>query len=144
MGVRIKTLKNIRHHSNDVSGASRDSRSFGVFHKTHKAPCGCVSLIKALHAYNLGLGVNPNSAGLCNNLGAILCSMGLFNTALPKLDRAIKIIPQYAEAFNNRAVALIDLRRNKEALVNHDQVLAIKPEYLDALKGREKLLAGVM
>ncbi|MBU3593694.1 hypothetical protein ICN42_06240 [Polynucleobacter sp. 71A-WALBACH] len=30
---------------------------------------------------------------MCNNLGAILCSMGRFKTALPKLDRAIKINP---------------------------------------------------
>ena len=33
---------------------------------------------KALQAYDLKLVVNPNSAALCNNVGAILCSMEQF------------------------------------------------------------------
>jgi hypothetical protein len=67
---------------------------------------------------------NPQSFMAYNNLGAILCSEGKFDTAITYFRKAIQIYPEYFEGYNNLAYALATLPSIKKSDPNESIRLA--------------------
>ena len=82
----------------------------------------------------------PQSAIVCNLLGAVLISLGRMNEALQSIDKAIQHNPQYAEAYNNRGITLKKIGRTHEALQSIDKAIQYNPQYADAFYNRGNAL----
>ncbi len=63
-----------------------------------------------------------------NNLGAEALLAGDVDRALPSLDIAVKLAPDFDKALNNYGVALLRLGRADEALELYDQGLRLDPD----------------
>lgn len=63
-----------------------------------------------------------------NNLGAEALLDGDVDRALPHLDLAVALAPDFDKAINNYGVALLRLGRAEEALALYQQALAVDPE----------------
>jgi len=85
---------------------------------------------KAIDAYTHALELNPELAEAYNNRAYIYMIMKNYAAALPDLDRAIRLRPNYVNALMNRGdiynyYYAINYDR---ALADYDQVLRIDPE----------------
>ncbi len=74
----------------------------------------------------------PNSAVVRNSLGGLLAVAGRPDAALPELEAAVQLKPDYAEAQCNLGLTLIKLGRPQEAVVHLQEALRLKPSYADA------------
>ena len=63
-----------------------------------------------------------------------------YDEALASYDRALSLLPDYAEALNNCGITLHALKRYDEALASFDHALSVRPEYAEALNNRGNVL----
>ncbi len=66
--------------------------------------------------------------------------MKRLDEALANYDRALSVLPDYAEALYNRGNALKELNRLDEALASYDRALSVRPDYAEALNNRGNTL----
>ena len=78
-----------------------------------------------------------------NNRANALKNLGRFDEALASYDRALAIIPGYADALYNRGVTLQELGRFDEAVDSYDRALAIQPAHFGALGNRGAALQAL-
>jgi tetratricopeptide (TPR) repeat protein len=71
-----------------------------------------------------------------SNCGLSLGALNRLEEALQKYDRALAILPDYAEALFNRSVTLQKLQRLEQALKSYDHAVAVRPNYAEALCNR--------
>lgn len=69
-------------------------------------------------------------------LGSLYAQQGRYAGALPLLEGALALSPDFHEAHNNRGVALKGLGRANEALESYGQALALRPDYAEAHNNR--------
>jgi tetratricopeptide (TPR) repeat protein/ADP-heptose:LPS heptosyltransferase len=93
------------------------------------------SLADSRHAHVL----DPQNAGVCNNIGAVLHELGRHEEALPWLEKAIGLRPDYVEALNNKALLQHQLHHLAEAAKTYDRVKSIDPFNAAAELGRAHL-----
>ncbi len=74
----------------------------------------------------------PDSARAANNLGNALLRLDRTDEAIPHLERALALNPQYADAYNNRGVIHLRQEQPGPALAAFDQALKYKPNFADA------------
>ena len=89
-------------------------------------------LIEAEVCYRRILAVQPNNAGVCSNLGAVLVEQGKLDEAIAAYRQAIGIKPDLAEAHSNLGNALKDQGKLDEAIAAYRQAIGIKPDYAEA------------
>ena len=92
----------------------------------------------------------PNSAVLCNIVGASNAGLMQFDAAIGSYQNAIKIKPDDADAYNNMGVALQDKGDLESAIGSYKQALKIKPDHAEtynnmgnALKDKGDLEAAI-
>ncbi len=74
------------------------------------------------------------------NRGLVLETLERFAEALESYDRALAIVPDFAEAWLNRGNTLQRLDRLTEALESDDRALAIRPDISETLLNRGNIL----
>jgi protein O-mannosyl-transferase len=67
-----------------------------------------------------------------NNLGDALDQLGMVDEAIPHLETALRIKPDYAEAHYNLGTALLQKGMADEALDHFQKALQINPDYTEA------------
>jgi tetratricopeptide (TPR) repeat protein len=83
--------------------------------------------------------LDPENAGICNNIGAVLHELGRHEEALPWLEMAIGAQGDYVEALNNMALAQHQLHRFDAAAETYHRVKAIAPLNAEAALGMAHL-----
>jgi tetratricopeptide (TPR) repeat protein len=58
--------------------------------------------------------------------------LGEYKEAIEKLEKAIKLKPDFADAYLNLGACLIKLGRYKDSIKKSKKVINIKPNYPDA------------
>jgi tetratricopeptide (TPR) repeat protein len=74
----------------------------------------------------------PGNARAHSNLGRALIDAGKINEAMPHLQKALALKPDYAEAHGNLAAACLLLGRPAEAKMHGQQALTLDPNLADA------------
>jgi tetratricopeptide (TPR) repeat protein len=82
----------------------------------------------------------PLSAELWDAKGFVLRAGGKYEEALPCLDRAIQISPQFAQAHWNKALCLNSLRRFGPAVLSFDRAIELLPDVPEIDYGRGRAL----
>jgi tetratricopeptide (TPR) repeat protein len=77
-------------------------------------------------------GLDPASAEICNNAGAVLHRLGRDEDALIWFDRALLRRPAYVGALCNKGAALTHLHRFDEAIATYRRSRAIDPGHTEA------------
>ena len=83
-------------------------------------------------AYEKALALNPKSAAIASNLGAMAKAAEEWESALQYFGKALEIEPNLAEAHSNLGVTLKELGRLDEAEASYTQAIALKPDYAQA------------
>jgi protein O-mannosyl-transferase len=99
--------------------------------------------LNAEHFYTKLAETSPRSAKSHYSLGVLRSSSGDDASAIEAYDRAIAIMPGYAEAFRNRGNALARLGRREEAIASYRQCLRFDPQDFAANYNLRQLLAGL-
>jgi predicted O-linked N-acetylglucosamine transferase (SPINDLY family) len=87
--------------------------------------------------------LDPRSAVLHSDRGAVLRELKRLDEALASCDQALELDPNFAQAFANRGNVLCDLGRYEEAVASHDQAIALKPDYPEAFSNRSNALRAL-
>ncbi len=66
------------------------------------------------------------------NLGNVLAGRGQIDSAIAHYQKALEIMPDFAEAHNNLAVALAGRGEVDSAIAHHQRALEIKPDFAEA------------
>ncbi len=82
--------------------------------------------IKRAHA------LDPSQADICNNAGVFLQKLGRDDEALPWIDQALKLRPDYPDAIINKAFSLAHLHRFAEAFALYDVMKILHPDHAEA------------
>lgn len=69
---------------------------------------------------------------LWNNKGVALAHQDKYNEAVQAYDRALEILPQYADARNNKGIALLLENKCDEAVQAYDGAIEIDPQFSQA------------
>ena len=69
-----------------------------------------------------------------SNLGLALKMLERREAALAAFDRALALLPDFAEVHRNRGHTLYELGRVDEAFASYDAALVLRPDYVDVLK----------
>jgi len=96
-------------------------------------------LDKADRLYTTILKTNPTDGNVLNLKGVIAASRGRHDEAIALFDRAIAILPAFADVHFNKANTLAAVGRGDEALAAYAQAIALKPAYAEA-----RLNAGIL
>ena len=83
--------------------------------------------------------LDPNNAGICNNIGGVLHELGRYEEALRWLEMAIDLQPDYVDALNNKALSQAQLDRLADAKATFDYIKAIAPNNAEAALGAANL-----
>ena len=83
----------------------------------------------------------PYSARAYVNLGAVLLAQGRVRDALPLLEKAVGIDPDYADAHNNLAKALAEDGQTEAAIAHFEKAIEVAPRYVNAHYNLATLLA---
>ena len=75
---------------------------------------------------------NPSSQIAHNSLGTLRSDQGRLSEALPLLERAIELDPQYAEAYNNLAIVYGQLGHLEKAYQSVQKAIELQPGYAKA------------
>ncbi|MBM3202665.1 tetratricopeptide repeat protein [Candidatus Woesearchaeota archaeon] len=86
------------------------------------------AFVAAASVYREILDSDPDHYDALQLLGALAVQMGLFESALQCLDRAIALRPDYADAHSNRGIALQELGELEAALTSFDYALSLKTD----------------
>ena len=76
---------------------------------------------------------NPQCWAGYNNLGSVLLQRGQVDDAIPEIQKALEINPDYADAHYNLALALLQKRQVDDAVTQLRRALEISPNYVEAL-----------
>jgi tetratricopeptide (TPR) repeat protein len=79
--------------------------------------------------YNSSISLNPNSALMYTNRGAIKVNMGDLQGAIDDFTKAIELKPEDAVAYNDRGIAYSSLGRFESAIKDYDKVIELNPNY---------------
>jgi predicted O-linked N-acetylglucosamine transferase (SPINDLY family) len=82
--------------------------------------------------YRQILDINPNLAGVHNNLGSALELRGCVDEAVASYRRAIDLNPRFVEAHFNLGNVLQGQGRQKEAAACYQQAIALNPNFAEA------------
>ncbi len=82
--------------------------------------------------YETTLARNPDCWMAHNNLALALAEMGRIDEAVPHLEAALRLRPNYPEALNNLGDDLTRLGRPAEAIPLLERALALQPRYAEA------------
>jgi tetratricopeptide (TPR) repeat protein len=86
----------------------------------------------AMAQYQKGLKINPDFAGVHNNLGLVLCQKGEVDEGIIHYQKALEIDPNYADAHYNLGNALLQRGEVNEAIEQYQKALEINPNYAEA------------
>ena len=73
----------------------------------------------------------------------MLRQLGNYTQAIPYLDKALAIDPNYKEALDNKGITLYGLDNYTQALQYFNKALAIDPNYKDAFNNKQIVLSKV-
>jgi len=83
----------------------------------------------ALDAYQQALRLNPQHTEVLFNLGFIMASTGMYESAEEMLTRVVRMKPDYVDkALFNLAVVQQKIGKRKESLASLEAAVAIRPE----------------
>jgi protein O-mannosyl-transferase len=99
--------------------------------------------LDARHFYTKLAETSPRSAKSHYSMGVLRSLNGDDTGAIEDYDRAIAIMPGYAEAFRNRGNALARLGRREEAIASYRQCLRFDPTDFAANYNLRQLLVGL-
>ncbi|HIK09713.1 MAG TPA: tetratricopeptide repeat protein [Oscillatoriaceae cyanobacterium M33_DOE_052] len=109
---------------------------------TGKKPLKLLALLLVLLGSAGGGGVyllnafNSASANELYDRALTLYNLNRYEEALGFYDKALSIVPEYAEVWQGKGKVLLDLQRYDEALAAYDRAIQIQPDSLDAWTGR--------
>jgi tetratricopeptide (TPR) repeat protein len=83
---------------------------------------------EALEDFRRALELNPN-ADRCYRYGLTLSSLEHYGEALPYLEKAVELQPNYVEAITERGMVRMELGRFELAKEDFDQAVRIDPNY---------------
>ncbi|TLS75312.1 tetratricopeptide repeat protein [Mariprofundus erugo] len=86
-------------------------------------------LPESLPALQQAVALNPEDAGMHNNLGNAQRQLGRLAEAEVSCRKAVELSPGYADAHNNLANVLQELGRLPEAKAAYRQAIALNPEF---------------
>lgn len=86
---------------------------------------------------------NPDCWMAHNNLALVLLADGRAAEAVPHLEAALRLRPNFPEALNNLAGQYVDQGRAAEARALAEKALALLPRYPDALNTRGRALLAL-
>src|ERR1700730_2509243 len=86
----------------------------------------------ALQALKMASQLQPNDAGVHNNLGNALGRLGRIDDAVASYRCALLLSPDFAEAHNNLGHALLDLGQPDNAAASYRRAVELKPRYAEA------------
>jgi tetratricopeptide (TPR) repeat protein len=93
-------------------------------------------LAGALADFEEAARLDPASAELRNNCGALRRALGDLDGALAAFEEALRCNPRSAEAFNNRGVIRLMRGDPTRALADFDEAVRLSPSYVNALSNR--------
>jgi tetratricopeptide (TPR) repeat protein len=70
----------------------------------------------------------------------VLQELRRFEDALASHDRALELLPNFAEAHSDRGNALKEMARFEEALTSYDRALSLRPDFAEAHYNRGNTL----
>jgi Tfp pilus assembly protein PilF len=82
--------------------------------------------------WNHSLAVTEGNYIAHNNLGNYVMHRGRLDEAIPHFQKALEILPSYAEANNNLGYALANKEKWQEAIGYYEKALRTKPDYVKA------------
>jgi Flp pilus assembly protein TadD len=91
--------------------------------------------------YRATIDGNPGSWMAHNNLAGVLIARGAIDEAVPHIETALALKPDYAEARNNLGLALAARGRTDEAIEQYRKALQLQPAYAEADNNLGLLLA---
>lgn len=86
---------------------------------------------EAIDVLKVALAIHPESAGLWNTLGTVLCNMGDPAGSLVFFDEALRLSPTHSKALHNRAYAKADLGDIAGALVDGEAAMRSSSDPID-------------
>lgn len=86
---------------------------------------------EAIDVLKVALAIHPESAGLWNTLGTVLCNMGDPAGSLVFFDEALRLAPTHSKALHNRAYAKADLGDIAGALVDGEAAMRSSSDPID-------------
>lgn len=84
----------------------------------------------------LSLEINRHQPAALNNRGIALRTLRRHGESLASFDRAIALVPNYADAHMNRGNTLREMGRYEEALASYSAALALNPRDAEAYSNR--------
>ena len=103
----------------------------------------CGRADEAIAAYHAAIGLRPDFADACSNLGALYAEQRRWVQARRMDEQALEIRPDFPAAHNNLGVALLALDQPHAALEHFDRALTLRPDFADAHANRGSALASV-
>jgi protein O-mannosyl-transferase len=94
---------------------------------------------EAINQYNESLRITPimpDHILVYNNRGIAYSRMGLYQSALEDLSKAIDMKPDYADAYSNRGVIYSNLGQNQLAFEDFNKAIHLQPDYADLYNNR--------
>lgn len=89
-------------------------------------------LARAVLHYRRAIQLNPNNAGLHNNLGNALVHQGKLEEAEAEFRQAIRLRPDYAEPHYNLGNLLLGQGRVDEAITQFREAIRFRPDFVEA------------
>ncbi|MBI5875849.1 MAG: tetratricopeptide repeat protein [Deltaproteobacteria bacterium] len=97
------------------------------------------ALEQAIIYYNKALSIEPNYAGIHNDLGDALRDKGMLESAIAEYHTALRLKPDYPKAHNNLGVVYYRQGNFDEAIREFRMALRLNPEYADARNNLEDI-----
>lgn len=97
------------------------------------------SLDQAIIYYNKALSIEPNYAGVHNDLGDALRDKGMLESAIAEYQTALRLKPDYPKAHNNLGIVYSRQEKLDEAIREFRMALRLNPEYAEARNNLEDI-----
>jgi DNA-binding transcriptional MerR regulator len=104
------------------------------------SPADTEGLMRARHAYEAALELDPGLAAAWTNLGGLLAAIGEPEEAAEHFEQALRHDPDQDAARLNLAALALQGRRTKEAVVAYRELLRRDPDCLEAHYGLARAL----
>ncbi len=92
----------------------------------------CGRFDEAIAQFQKALEIEPDDAGVHNNLGLVLARRGQVDQAIAHYQKALEVKPDDAEAHNNLGIVLAGRGQVDQAIAHYRKALEIKPDYAEA------------
>ena len=84
----------------------------------------------------------PSNERAHNALGNVLTAIGRIDEAIAHYEKAVEVMPEYADAYSNLGVALAGRGQIDEAITLYQKALELKPNYVEAHNNLANALAS--